>query len=93
MFYLLPDLMECTEPEATKRGLIVTGAFDGVYTSDEEKDRLVNAELTRHGFTPSMEFAEYHLPPDQFVPWPQLHEEIPRRIKERLVELRERENG
>lgn len=85
--------MECTEPEATKRGLIVTGAFDGVYTSDEEKDRLVNAELTRHGFTPSMEFAEYHLPPDQFVPWPQLHEEIPRRIKERLVELRERENG
>lgn len=91
MFYLIPDLMECTKAEAHKRGLIVTGAFDGIYESNEEKDRLVNAELTRNAFTPSMEFQEYRLDPSLLVTWEQLKVEVPQRIEACIEQLRGQE--
>ncbi|MBN2984609.1 MULTISPECIES: hypothetical protein [Cohnella] len=86
-------MLECTKAEAPKRGLIVTGPFDGIYESNEEIDRLVNAELTRRAFAPSMEFREYRMDPGLFATWEQLKAEIPQRIEARIEELRRLERS
>jgi hypothetical protein len=88
MFYLLPDLMTATDELAGRRGLLVTGPFDGVYATDDETDKLVEQYLRTFRFKPAMEFEEYRLDPGLYATWPELHREVPLRIKERLAEIR-----
>lgn len=89
MFYLLPDLMISTDETAGRRGLLITGPFDGVYTTDEETDRLVEQYLKTFRFKPAMTFKEYRIDPALYVTWPELHAEVPLRIKDRLAEIKQ----
>jgi len=88
MFELIPGLTTCTYEGAGKAGLIITRPFDGVYTTDEETNRLVERYLQQFKFRPSFEFEEYRIPKELFVSWPELHREVPRRIEARLAEMR-----
>lgn len=93
MFYLIPDLMICTDQEAGRQGLIVTGPFQGVYSTDEETDQLVRQHLQQFKFKPSMEFEEYRIDPTFYVTWPELHKEVPGRIQARLAEIRQQDKA
>lgn len=93
MFYLIPGLMTCTNEDAGIRGLIVTGPFDGVYTTNEEIDRIVCEYLQQYRFTPTMEFQEYRIPDHLYVSWPELHKEVPRRIEERIAEMKQKQRS
>lgn len=93
MFYLIPDLMICTDQEAGRQGLIVTGPFQGVYNTDEETNQLVRQYLQQFRFKPSMEFAEYRIDPALYVTWSELHKEVPARIQARLAEIRQQEKA
>jgi hypothetical protein len=92
MFQLLPDLMTCTNETAGRRGLLITRPFDGVYTTDDETNRMVERYLMQFRFTPSLEFTEYRIDPKLYITWPELHMEVPERIKERLAEMRQQFN-
>jgi hypothetical protein len=89
MFYLLPELMTATDEFAGRRGLLITGPFDGVYSTDDETDRKVQLYLQSFRFKPAMEFSEYRIEPALYTTWEQLHAEVPVRIKERLAEIDE----
>lgn len=93
MFYLIPDLMTATNENAGRRGLLVTGPFDGVYSTDDETDRIVEQYLKTLRFQPSMEFEEYRIDPSLYVSWAELHAEVPLRIKDRLAEIRQATGG
>lgn len=88
LFYLIPDLMECTDVEAGRQGLIVTGPFQGVYSTDEETNQLVRRYLQKFRFKPSMEFKEYRIDPSLYTTWTELYREVPERIHARLAEVR-----
>ncbi|WP_248930216.1 hypothetical protein [Paenibacillus hamazuiensis] len=88
LFELLPDLREATNVRAGNGGLIVTGIYEGVYTTNEEKNRIVEQYLQKFRFDPAMEFERYVIPRDLYVPWEQLYKEIPQRIESCLAEIR-----
>jgi hypothetical protein len=92
MFQLLPELMTCTDEDAGRRGLIITGPFQGVYTTDDETNEMVKSYLQKFRFKPTLEFSEYRIDPLLYVTWPELHKEVPGRIQDRLVEMLQQSN-
>jgi hypothetical protein len=78
-----------TYDRAGSAGLIVTDLFEGIYHTSVEKNELVYNYLQQFKFKPSMEFIEYDIPEDLYVPWNELFHEIPHRIEKRLEEIGE----
>lgn len=88
VFELLPDLMTCTDEDAGKAGLLITGAFDGTYETNTHYDALVREFLRQHyRFKPTMEFEHHALSSDLYVSWDALYEEVPQRIKHIIAQL------
>jgi hypothetical protein len=88
LFELLPDLETSTYARAGTAGLIITDVFEGIYFTSTEKNELVYNYLQQFKFKPSMEFVEYDIPEELYVPWNKLFHEIPLRIEKRLAEMR-----
>lgn len=93
MFQLLPNLMTCTDEDAGIRGLIITGPFQGIYTTDDETNLMVERYLQKFRFKPSLKFVEYRIDPKLYVTWSELHKEIPGRIKDRLEEMLQQQSN
>ncbi|WP_333474129.1 hypothetical protein [Paenibacillus gyeongsangnamensis] len=93
VFELLPDWRTACMEEAGRDGLTVPDMFKGAFFTDELTNRLVERHLKTLAFEPAMEFKEYRLRPELFVPWATLAEEIPLRIARELKRLRERKEA
>ncbi|MDO3412199.1 hypothetical protein QWJ34_20720 [Saccharibacillus sp. CPCC 101409] len=90
LFELLPDLHLASGPRAGEDGLYAGTAIGGLLpygdNSGEVSDR-VKRYLRSFAFKPTLEYTEYRLRPEQFLPWPALKEAIPLRMADRLLEL------
>lgn len=87
-FELVPDLMAAANEKAGADGLTVPDMFSGIYLTDEETNSLVERYLQSYAFTPSLEYDEFRLDEELFVSWQDLFKEIPKRIHDRLTEIR-----
>lgn len=86
LFSLIPDVDRSTMEEAGAAGLDFGDMFTGILETNAYIDRLVCRHLQRHRFRPSLDYMEhdYRDQTDLFVPWEQLFEEIPRRVRQEL---------
>ncbi|WP_245855575.1 hypothetical protein [Paenibacillus rigui] len=88
-FALVPGLFKSCGKHAGRDGLLIGGPFEGVLHTDEETDRIVMRYLQSKAFTPSMEFMPYVKPIEELlVPWEELYETVPRRVKQCLADIR-----
>lgn len=87
-FELVPNLMTATREEAGADGLTVPNMLKDRVATSEETNLLVKRYLQTFAFTPSLEYAEYRFSKELFIPWPELLEEIPRRISRELAAIR-----
>lgn len=89
LFDLIPNFETCTDEDAGDAGLIMTSPFQDMYEMSDEIDALVRAHLRKYRFKPSEKYVPYEAPPELFVTWEQLREEVPERIRRIVKELRE----
>ena len=87
-FELIPDLRTATYENAGAAGLLVTKVFEGVYETNDDINMMVKNYLQKFKFKPSMAFKKYTMPKDIFIPWDELFNEIPNRIKDKLIEIK-----
>jgi hypothetical protein len=87
LFKLIPDLMLATYENAGKDGLIVTNVGRGRYDTSEKINNSVRKYLQLHKFHPSMEFISHTISEDIFVPWEDLHNEIPDLVNKELEHI------
>lgn len=90
VFELLPDLYLAAGQRAGADGLYADGKIACLLPAGgdaEEVHTRVKRYLRSFAFKPTLEYTEYRLLPEQFLPWQQLREAIPLRLADRLLEL------
>ncbi len=87
-FELIPDLRTATYERAGSSGLIVTSIFKGIYETNEDINKMVENYLKKFKFKPAMRFKKYVVPDNIFITWEELFAEIPKRIADRLEDIR-----
>nr|WP_243735110.1 NPP1 family protein [Paenibacillus turpanensis] len=81
VFEVIPDLFAaCSEEQAGKDGLTVGYPFRSEYATNAQIHEWCKGYMQRFAFVPSMEFMEYQIPKELFVPWEELKREIPQRL-------------
>lgn len=90
-FELIPDLYTATYEKAGNSGLIVTSIFKGIYETNDDINKMVEHYLKSFKFKPAMKFKKYVIPDDIYITWDELFVEIPRRIADRLEEIRKKD--
>jgi hypothetical protein len=83
-FKLVPNYKEATYEFAGRDGLIVTKVGEGRYSTSPEINKMVHEYMKKFKFQASMEFENYTIPENLYVPWTELYEEIPALINEKL---------
>ncbi|WP_172250961.1 hypothetical protein [Saccharibacillus deserti] len=90
VFELLPDLYLAAGAHAGADGLYAGGEIACALPGGGEADEIhtrVRRYLRSFAFKPALEYTEYRLLPEQFLPWTKLREAIPLRLADRLLEL------
>ena len=86
---LVPHFMTAVNEDAGIDGLTVPYFLEETLTTNEETNKLVETYLKSCAFTPALEYKEYRLDEELFVPWSQLLKEIPERIQTKIADLKE----
>lgn len=88
MLELVPNLDKCTYETAGSGGLLVPDMLRDKMTTDKETDQMVERYMQTFRFRPTLEFMEYTWDASLFVPWPELLNEIPKRVGHELNVMR-----
>ncbi|WP_062051319.1 hypothetical protein [Bacillus sp. JCM 19034] len=88
LFHLIPNLFACTDAEAGVDGLTIPFFYQDILETNLETDQLIRHYMQRFRFTPTMQFDYFELKNDLFRPWEEVYEEIPKRIRYWLAEMK-----
>ncbi|MCS7201816.1 MAG: hypothetical protein NZ841_03460 [Dictyoglomus sp.] len=78
--------------KAGKGGILIKSMFHGLIEKTPEDDKLVEIYLKRFAFKPTFNFIKEFIPEKElYVPWKDLFEEIPKRIKSWIEKLRKKQ--
>lgn len=70
-------------------GILIKNMFYGLISKTSEDDKLVENYLRKFAFTPTFNFTkEFIADKEMYIPWKDLFEEIPKRVKSWIEKLR-----
>lgn len=87
VFRLLPNVDSCCQSEAGIDGVLEPAMFGGQFKRGKDIDQLAEMHLREFSFQPSFEYIPFDWASDAFVPWAELTEEIPIRMRALLAKL------
>ncbi|MCX7845564.1 MAG: hypothetical protein N2312_03025, partial [Dictyoglomaceae bacterium] len=90
-FKYLRFIAPCKD-KAGNGGILIKSMFYGLIEKTPQDDKLVEIYLKRFAFTPTFNFTkEFIAEKELYVPWKDLFEEIPRRVRDWIEKLRKGE--
>lgn len=91
MFRLVPMWYECCNSSAGG-GVLVGGPFNGIYSTNLQKDLISNAYIQAHfPFAPTLVFETCVVDNACYIPWEDLAKWIPQRIESLLEQMDKQE--
>jgi hypothetical protein len=88
VFELLPDFWDATDANVGRDGFCVTESVArGRYQTNPEIDGKIREYMQTFRFRPTLQYQKYIAPPELFVPWTVLDNEIPERLNTKLQEI------
>lgn len=87
LFWLNDQFPESCGPKAGG-GLLIPPMLAGALETTDDRDRQIAQYIrTHYAFSPALRYEPEQIAPEQVIPWPQLLEEIPGRIRDELARM------
>lgn len=92
LFFKYERFIAPCKDKAGSSGILIKDMFYGLITKTLEDDKLVEKYLKKFAFTPTFNFTkEFIAEKEMYIPWKDLFEEIPKRVKDWIEKLRKGE--